>query len=377
MASPPEILAAAFRRASTSLAQTLTPEQSVRVRVERIGQNESNGAIVRLILAATLAKAHKPDLDIRNPYTEIGGADSYSGRTYDEQYVTAFIFEHSLPCNPTTAFLTPALRNRNTTLLPDTNLVGRPAALYQDALQLLTDVQEATVSAADVLAETVRILLIKKNRRQEQLDALLEGLQISGEALPLSAEGIIRLVSQHLLSPHSSRLPVLVVAAAYQAASPLLGESIKPLQGHNAADSQTGAVGDVEIVLVDEARVVTGYEMKTRRVTRDDIDLALQKIADKGIHNYIFITTDVIEPMVQEYAASLYEQTGGIEIVVLDCLGFLRHFLHLFHRSRGQFLNAYQTLVLAEPESAVRLPLKTAWLALRQAAESALLNPAD
>lgn len=81
MASPPEILAAAFRRASTSLAQTLTPEQSVRVRVERIGQNESNGAIVRLILAATLAKAHKPDLDIRNPYTEIGGADSYSGRT--------------------------------------------------------------------------------------------------------------------------------------------------------------------------------------------------------------------------------------------------------------------------------------------------------
>lgn len=187
--------------------------------------------------------------------------------------MTAFIFEHSLPCNPTTAFLTPALRNRNTTILPDTNLVGRPAALYQDALQILTNVQEGTVSAADVLAETVRILLIKKNRRQEQLDALLEGLQISGEALPLSAEGIIRLVSQHLASPNSSRLPVLVVAAAYQAASGFLGEITKPLHGHNAADSQTGAVGDVEIVLVDEARVVIGYEMKTRRVTRDDIDL--------------------------------------------------------------------------------------------------------
>ncbi len=377
MAAPEEILAAAFRRAGASLAQTFIPEQSLRLRVERIGQNESNGAIVRLILAATLAKEHRPDLDIRKPYTEIGGADCYSGRTYDEQYVTAFIFEHSLPCNPTTAFLTPALRNRNTTLLPDTNLVGRPAALYQDALQLLTDVQEGAVSAADVLAETVRILLIKKNRRQEQLDALLEGLKVSSEALPLSAEGIVRLVSQHLASPNSSRLPVLVVAAAYQAASSFLGESTKPLQGHNAADSQTGAIGDVEIVLVGEDRVMTGYEMKTRRVTRDDIDLALQKIADKGIHNYIFITTDVIEPTVQEYAVSLYEQTGGIEIVLLDCLGFLRHFLHLFHRSRGRFLDAYQTLVLAEPESAVRLPLKTAWLALRQAAESALLNPAD
>lgn len=211
MAAPAEILAAAFRRAGASLAQTLISEPSMRLRVERIGQNESNGAIVRLILAATLAKEYRPELDIRKPYTEIGGADSYSGRTYDEQYVTAFIFEHSLPCNPTTAFLTPALRNRNTTLLPDTNLVGRPAALYQDALQVLTDVQEGTVSAAEVLAETVRILLIKKNRRQEQLDAILEGLQVSGEALPLSAEGITRLVSQHLLS--------LPIPAAFQCLS--------------------------------------------------------------------------------------------------------------------------------------------------------------
>ena len=377
MAAPPEILTAAFRRASTSLALSFIPEELIRLRVEHIGQNESNGAIVRLVLAATLAKTHKPNLDIRKPYTEIGGADCYSGRTYDEQYVTAFILEHSLPCNPTTAFLTPALRNRNTTLLPDTNLVGRPPALYQDALQLLTDVQQGAVSAADVLAETVRLLLVRKNRRQEQLDALLQGLQVSGEALPLSAEGIVRLISQHLASPHSSRLPVLVVAAAYQAVSELLGESVRPLHGHNAADSQTGAVGDVEIVLPGEDRVLTGYEMKTRRVTRDDIDLALQKIADTGIHNYVFITTDVIELTVQEYALSLYEQTGGIEIVVLDCLGFLRHFLHLFHRSRARFLEAYQSLVLAEPESAVRLPLKTAWLALRQAAESALLNPAE
>ena len=377
MAAPPEILDAAFRRASTSIARSFIAEDSIRLRVERIGQNESNGAIVRLVFAATLAKTYKPDLDIRKPYTEIGGTDCYSGRTYDEHYVTRFILEHALPCNPTTAFLTPALRNRNTTLLPDTNLVGRPAALYQDALRLLTDVHQGAVSAADVLAETIRLLLIRKNRRQEQLDALLQGLQVSGETLPLSSEGTVRLIAQHLASPHSSRLPVLVVAAAYQAVSELLGESIRPLQSHNAADKQTGAVGDVEILLAGEDRVVTGYEMKTRRVTRDDVDLALQKIADTGIHNYVFITTDVIEPTVQEYAVSLYEQTGGIEIVVLDCLGFLRHFLHLFHRSRGRFLDAYQALVLAEPESAVRLPLKTAWLALRQAAESALLNPAE
>ena len=61
-------------------------------------------------------------------------------------------------------------------------------------------------------------------------------------------------------------------------------------------------------------------------------------------------------PTVSDHAATLYESTGGTEFVVLDCLGFLRHFLHLFHRRRGKFLDAYQSLV------------KAAFLALRAAA---------
>ena len=60
-----------------------------------------------------------------------------------------------------------------------------------------------------------------------------------------------------------------------------------------------------------------------------------------------------------------------IEYVMLDCIGFVRHFLHLFHRLRIEFLDAYQSLLLAEPDSAVSQPLKEAFLSLRQAAESA------
>jgi hypothetical protein len=51
-------------------------------------------------------------------------------------------------------------------------------------------------------------------------------------------------------------------------------------------------------------------------------------------------------------------------------MGFLRHFLHLFHRIRANYLSAYQNLVLNEPDSAVSQTLKEAFLALRQAAES-------
>lgn len=342
----------------------------MRSRIEVVCRNLQNRALARLLLACSLAKIHNPAIDIRKPYTEIGDPDSFSGRTYDEAYVTPFILEQSLPCNPTTAFLTPALRNRNITLTPDVNLVGRPRGLYQAALQLLTDIHVGAVSPEALLAETMRWLLIVREERRQRMETLLAGLRTTESMMPLSAEAIITLIEQHLRRPGSSRLPVLVVAAAYEAAGSLIGEQARALMGHTAADRQTGAIGDVEVTLVGDDSVLTGYEMKTRRVTRDDIDIALQKIADKGIQNYIFITRETIDPQVQEYAASLYEQTNGIEVVVLDCIGFLRHFLHFFHRLRGRYVEAYQALVLAQPDSAVSQPLKEAWLALRQAAES-------
>jgi hypothetical protein len=66
----------------------------------------------------------------------------------------------------------------------------------------------------------------------------------------------------------------------------------------------------------------------------------------------------------------LYRDLGGVEIAILNCIGFLRHFLHLFHRIRLDFLDAYQELVINEPESAVSQSLKEVFLSLRKAAES-------
>ena len=77
----------------------------------------------------------------------------------------------------------------------------------------------------------------------------------------------------------------------------------------------------------------------------------------------------MIEIEVTEYTKSLYEKTG-VEFAVLDCIGFIRHYLHFFHRRRNKFLNIYQSMVLAEPASSVSQPLKEAFLALRRAAEA-------
>ena len=372
MSTPADILERLAAEVGTDLHTSRIPDEAIRARVEFVAQNLGNRAGVRLLLACMLAKIHRPELDPRKPYTEIGGADSFSGRTYDEQYLTFFIHRHRLSCNTTTAFLTPALRNIDRPLLPAQDIIGRPRRLYRDALLLLDDVFAGRAAAEQVAAEAIRFLFLMRNVGDERRASLLAALCRNADAMPLPSEMIVSLITQHLECKNSSRLPVLVVAAAYAAAAAKLGERALLLKGHNAADQQTGALGDVEITLINEDRVLTVYEMKTKRVTRNDVDDALSKIAraDPKIDNYLFVTTDVIDEEVRKYAFSLYEETGGTEVAVLDCVGFLRHFLHLFHRSRTAFLNLYQELVLREPNSAVSTALKEAFLSLRQAAET-------
>lgn len=333
------------------------------------------GADVRVLMACTLAKIHEPAKDIRKPYSVLGD-DSYSGRYYDEHPIAAFISAQGLPCNRTTGFLTPAFRTKNIALTPDVSLGGDSPELDAAFLAVITAIFEGHISAEDVLTEIIRELLRIKQAHESELEMSMVRLREPGLSDTLSAEGIVMLLQQHVASPYTSRLPVLMVAAAYSAAAPLLREHTLPLQEHNAADEQTGALGDVEIVLTADNNLVTCYEMKTRRVTHNDIDQALQKAQKywqregKRLDNYIFITTDKIDVDVAEYAASLYEKTGGIEFVILDCISFLRHFLHFFYRVRMTFLEAYQALLLAEPESAVRHELKISFLALRRASET-------
>ncbi len=372
MAAPTTILEDAFQRSINSIDSSIINAADILDKVEYVVRCLSNRAGSRMLMTCALAKIHRPSVDIRKPYTEIGDADAFSGRNdYDEAYVWPFAHKYRLPVNSTTAFLTPGFRTIGVPLALPLVINGRPKRMYADTIFLLNAVHQGQITADDLLAETIRQLLILKNQQETRMQQLLDDLKTTRHNLPLSSEGIVNLIEQHLNSPKSSRLPVLIVTAAYQCASIQLGEQVRTLYAHNAADSQTGAVGDVEITLVNQDQVVTCYEMKAKDIVQNDIELAVKKITASSvpIDNYIFITTGKINLDVADYAASLYQETGGIEFMLLDCIDFLRHFLHLFHRLRLDFLETYQQLVLGEPDSAVSQPLKELFLALRRAAE--------
>lgn len=346
-------------------------DDEIREKIQFICRCLTNKAPIRFLMACLLGKLENPKVDIRKPYTEIGGKGTYSGRGYDEQFVEPFVIKHKLPTNSTTAFLTPAFRNIDRKLTTDLVLVGRPRQVYTNVLELLDLVQRGKLQAANVLKEIIRFLVIIKSENETRMKQLIRELKQSEDTLPLSSEQIVTLLQQHLSSKNASRLPVLMITAAYLAVKDRIGETAMDLQSHTAADSQTGSIGDVEVTLVNDDQVVTCYEMKDKRVTIVDIENAIKKLSKLKYHidNYIFITTDIIEDEVNQYAKSIYDK-AGVEIAVLDCIGFVRHFLHFFHRYRTSFLDIYQSLVLAEPDSSVSQPLKEAFLVLRKAAEA-------
>ena len=368
--TPTEILEKLYQKAlqnqDRSVVKSVTSEK-----VALICRCNVNKAPIRFLMSCLLAKIHHPQVDIRKPYTEIEGSDTYSGRFYDERFVELLVHKYKLPCNPTTAYLTPAFRNLDRLLTIDLALIGRPREVYVYTLEILDLIHTKKEKPENVLQEIIKILLIIKGEDEQRMQQLIADLKQADDILPLATEEIVMLLSQHLNCKGSSRLLVLLIVAAYQTLKDQIGKVNELLEAHNAADQQTGSIGDVEIILTNDNRIVTCYEMKAKRVTKTDINVALQKLSKSKskIDNYIFITTDIIELEVIEFAKTLYEKTG-VEFAILDCIGFIRHYLHFFHRQRNKFLNIYQSMVLAEPTSSISQPLKEAFLALRRAAEA-------
>jgi DNA adenine methylase len=102
---PLDILEDLFEKANNDLYKHNVLLAVMQEKIEFICRCNSNKAPVRFLMSCLLAKIHNPQVDIRKPYTEIDGNDTYSGRFYDEKYVELLIHKHKLPCNPTTAYL--------------------------------------------------------------------------------------------------------------------------------------------------------------------------------------------------------------------------------------------------------------------------------
>src|ERR1035437_254145 len=125
MSKPNELLEEFYSSSLKRKNESFTSSEDLKNKIEFICRCNANKAPIRFLMSCLLAKIDKPSFDIRKPYTEIPGDNSFSGRYYDENYIQSFVHKYKLPCNPTTAYLTPAFRNNDRLLTPDLVLVGR------------------------------------------------------------------------------------------------------------------------------------------------------------------------------------------------------------------------------------------------------------
>ena len=201
-----------------------------------------------------------------------------------------------------------------------------------------------------------------------RIRSLLDRLSTVRDSQPLPADQIRTLIVGHATMFNRLGLPRLLVAALSDVAADL-GDFLRAEQVSISPEP----FGDAGIVLIDALRGTIAYEMKAGAVTREDVDYAVETaaVASALPDAYLFVTTSPIDPNVVYHAGQAYNRTGGMEVAILDVSAFVRHVLHFLHRHRTAFLDGYQSRMMAEPDSAVSLSVKEAFLSMRIAAENA------
>lgn len=137
-------------------------------------------------------------------------------------------------------------------------------------------------------------------------------------------------------SKGGSRLPVLALYAIYKVLLKELhryeGMKLKPLESHSAADSQTGAVGDIEIVYEKTGEVFEAVEVKHNiAISVAIIETAKQKICDKRIDRYYVLTThpqhDPSEDVQNE--VKKVQQHLGCQMIANGVIPTIKYYLRL------------------------------------------------
>ena len=91
MPTPAERLEIFYTGALKRIAKSFVANKVLRDKIEFLCRCNANKAPIRFALSCLLAKIDRPTVDIRKPYTEIEGNDSYSGRYYDEAFVQTLV----------------------------------------------------------------------------------------------------------------------------------------------------------------------------------------------------------------------------------------------------------------------------------------------
>lgn len=300
-----------------------------------IAINADSKTIVTNLTTCLACKAVHPQVDCRHHRQDTKGMPSpangttyFSGRTISEGTVVPWLKDRSF-FTANSGWQTRTFeRLRPYTLDYPENI----AHAKSEFLSILDKVQSGR---ADLASDALAYLILKQIEHREDHIVRLTEPSIR------DINAIVDLFDRHFNFPYShkgaARLPVLALYAVYTCLVSQVqrysGKTLSPLERHEAADTQTGATGDIEIV-DEEGDVFEGLEIK-HGVTVDSgiIQASHEKFRDRpSIDRYYILTTaepcggtddDSVRLLSRIHAAH------GVDIQINGVLPTIRYFLRL------------------------------------------------
>ena len=323
--------------------------------LEMLRRSEAAKGVITVILTSAVYKYLNPDQDIRNHQTSI--PNGYSGRTFDTKFITPFLKSVKFPAMAESGWLTRSLEQK----VPyNSNYSGaiKPKSLKTAFLKTIDFIQKGK-DIEKLLSFLFQGLIIQRNAQQIDLAKPLN--------LPIGT--IMNLLSQHFDTKYSaegaSRLPVLALYAAYKClineTKRFEGKVLLPMESHTSADSQSGRIGDIDII-DDKERTFEAVEVKhgipiTAQLVKD----AFEKFKTTQVNRYYLLSTANIDPSQTDEINKEIERIKnihGCHVIVNGLINSLKYYLRLLSDT-SEFIENYVNLV--ENDTALKFEHKTEW----------------
>tara|TARA_B110001469_G_scaffold127352_1_gene147871 strand:+ start:1396 stop:2559 length:1164 start_codon:yes stop_codon:yes gene_type:complete len=321
---------------------------------------ESSSSAFTNILTGLAIKVALPDLDVRYHQVQIQ-EDSrlkkkwFAHRVVSETVVYPWLLENHFKGAKSGWQTRTFERPKPYTRAFDENI----SAVKREFLEIY---ESTEVLDLEVVRNQLAFLLLRQIQLRDSANIDLATPRID------DISTIIGHIRQHVRFKYSargaSRLPVLAIYATLQLVVDEVGRykdlSLKDLGEHSAADSQTGAAGDIEFEDVG-GKIVEAIEIKHDQVIKSALIADVEKkISPFQLDRYYVLTSSEDCSPSEEIMSQLAEvkQRIGCQVIVNGVFPTMQYYLRLV-RSPQDFYHKYTSLLASD--SSVYHEHRQAW----------------
>jgi DNA (cytosine-5)-methyltransferase 1 len=297
-------------------------------------------AVFTNVVTGMAVKLAEPTLDVRYHQVQIQNPKRFNLRGLSEQVVYPWLASQDFD-GAKSGWQTRTLERPKPYMLDYDENISRVKDEFLTCYDEIYD-------SADNAREGLAYLIFQQMRLREE-----KRIELANPAID-DINQIVSYFWRHFSHSYTgrgpSRLPVLALYAVYQIITQELHryaeKELQLLESHSAADSQTGAAGDIEVNDRDGAKYEAVEVKHGQRITMEMVDDAARKIAPYKLNRFYLLTThpecrpdEAMQARLDDIRAKI-----GCQIIVNGVLPTLQYYLRLTSDPSQIFTNYTQLL---------------------------------